>query len=223
MCFPTPTCRPGWCVPASRMSPLPRTVRKVGRPHAAIATSAHGSRRQHGSEQAGAGRETTSQIASTNTGSAVCERNFLANRSPRGRPAAHEGGSDGGWEPPAADYLAVLEILDAAEGRIKAGRLEATGIFLAAAGALAHEVHVRPANGKPAESRQLLLALSAATRAKRVRRYEGHFVLTALGREEMQERGVHASARARELAGWAASQDADNLRREAGSRLAQPA
>jgi hypothetical protein len=116
--------------------------------------------------------------------------------------------------------LPVLEVLEAAGGAVPSGSVEVTGLLLASADALASSVEVIPPNGQPARSQELITGLFEALHQKRVRRHEGRFVLTSAGRRLLDEHGIEASAEARKLARWAAERDPEEVRHEAGCRLA---
>lgn len=115
--------------------------------------------------------------------------------------------------------LPVLEVLDAAGEGLAPGRVEATGMLLVASGALGSNVVITPANGKPAESRELIEGLFEALARRRVRRYEGRYVLTSIGRRVLDEKDRRASAEARGLAAWASGLEPDALRVEVDRRL----
>jgi hypothetical protein len=111
----------------------------------------------------------------------------------------------------------ILEVLDAAGSRLRAGRVEATGLVLFGKGVLktARNLHVLPANGSRARSDQLVDALFEAVERGRVRRYAEDWQLTPEGISVLEEADARAGETARRLADELSALDDDALADEA--------
>jgi hypothetical protein len=118
--------------------------------------------------------------------------------------------------------MTILEILDAAGTRLRAGRVEATGLVLSSSGVLrTGGLEIIPANGSHARSDQLIDALFEAVAQGRVRRYAEDWQLTAEGVDMLERAEARAGDAARRLADELGALDDDALIDEA-DRLNRP-
>jgi hypothetical protein len=116
----------------------------------------------------------------------------------------------------------ILEVLDAAGARLRAGRVEATGLVLSSKGVLkAASLEIVPANGARARSDQLIDALFEAVSRGRIRRYAEDWQLTPEGISVLEQAGARAGEPARRLADELSALDEDALADEA-DRLSRP-
>lgn len=110
----------------------------------------------------------------------------------------------------------ILEVLDAAGSRLRAGRVEATALVLSGNGVLkTANLEVVPANGARAHSDQLIDALFDAVAGGRIRRYAEDWQLTPEGISVLEQAGARAGEAARRLADELSALDDDALADEA--------